>query len=98
MNSGLITATVDRETSHASQIMQVLVARVIWDKGTLIEVSVMVNKINENTSDVRINIQETTYNQYGGKKDIRQIYDEKLYYNLFNTILTEVKRREAIKR
>lgn len=98
MNSGLITATVDRETSHASQVMQVLLARVIWDKGTLVEVSVMVNKINDNASDVRINIQETRYNQFGAKKHIKQIYDEELYYKLFNTIFTEVKRREAMKR
>jgi hypothetical protein len=98
MDSGLIVANVDRETSMGSQVFQVLWAGFVWDKGTQVEVSAMVNLVSESASEVRVNIQEVNYGQYGGKNRIRQIYDEKLYYNLFNEIVTEVKRREAMGR
>ncbi len=97
MNSGLIVANVDRETSQASQFMQAFWVGYVYDKGTTVELSVMVNKLNEAASEIRINIQEINYTQFGGKNTIKQIYDEKLYNNLFNTIVTEVKRREAMK-
>ena len=96
MNTGLIVAQVDREASKSSQFWQAFWAGAIYNKGTLVEVSCMVNKINDTSSDVRISIQETRYNQFGGKVNIKQLYDEELYKNLFNEILTEVKRREAI--
>ena len=95
MASGLIVANVDRETSQASQFWQVFWLGYVYDKNTVIEVSAMVNKINDTSSNVRINIQETNYSQWGGKNIIKQIYDTELYDNLFKTILTEVKRREA---
>lgn len=96
MNSGLIVANIDKETSKGSQFWQQFWAGYIWNKGTQIEVSCMVNKINDTISDVRINIQETDFAQFGNKQNIRHIYDEKLYSNLFNQITTELKRREAM--
>lgn len=96
MNTGLIVAQVDREASKSSQFWQAFWAGAVYNKGTLVEVSCMVNKINDTSSDVRMSVQETTYNQWGGKAQIKQVYDEELYKNLFNEILTEVKRREAI--
>ena len=96
MNTGLIVAQVDRESSKGDQFWQAFWVGAVYNKGTLIEISCMVNKINDTSSDLRVNIQETQYNQFGGKVNIKQIYDEKLYQNLFNEILTEVKRREAI--
>jgi len=96
MNTGLIVANVDREASKNSQFWQAFWTGYVYNKGTEVEVSCMVNKINDNASDIRINIQETTYAQWGGKQNIKQIYDEEVYKNLFNEILTEVKRREAI--
>jgi len=97
MDSGLIVANVDRETSKASQFWQVMWAGYAWNKGTEVQVSGMVNKLNETTSDLRINIQEINYGRWGGKNTIKQVHDNDLYYNLFNEILTEVKRREAMK-
>lgn len=97
MNSGLIVANVDRETSQGSQFWQAFWVGYVYDKGTSVELSVMVNKLSESASEIRINIQEINYTQFGGKNAIKQIYDEKLYSNLFNTIVTEVKRREAMK-
>jgi len=96
MNTGLIVANVDREASKNSQFWQVFWMGYIYNKGTEIEVSSMINKINETSSNVRISIQETQYSGYGGKTRIKQIYDEGLYRNLFNEIITEVKRREAM--
>jgi len=96
MNTGLIAANVDREESKNSQFWQAFWTGYIYNKGTEVEVSCMVNKINETSSDVRISTQETRYSAYGGKTQIKQIYEEELYRNLFNEIITEVKRREAI--
>ncbi|MCF7871251.1 MAG: hypothetical protein K9L95_06240 [Candidatus Omnitrophica bacterium] len=96
MDTGLIVAYVDRESSKNSQFWQSFWAGYVYNKGTAVEVSCMVNKISDNASDVRINIQETTYSQWGSKQNIKQIYDKEVYRNIFNEIITEVKRREAI--
>lgn len=98
MDSGLISATIDRETPRGSQFMQALFLGYIADKSTVIELSCMVNSLNETRQQARINIQETNLSQFGGKNVIKQIYDPKVYEALFNDIAVEVKRREAIKR
>ena len=56
----------------------------------------MVSKNNEKSSDLRLNIQETVYSQWGGKQNIKQIYDAEIYNHLFNDIGLEIKRREAM--
>lgn len=98
MNSGLIVATVDRETSKTSQFFQALLTKKVYNKGTLIEISVMVNKISKLQTEARMNIQETTYSAYGGKRKIKQIWDLNIYKKMFDEIVVEVKRREAIGR
>jgi hypothetical protein len=96
MNSGLIVANIDRETSGGSQFFQALLVGSVYDKNTFIEVSATVNKLNEKTQEIRLNIQETNYSGSGNKQDIEQIYDEEVYQKLFNEITLEVKRREAM--
>lgn len=96
MNSGLIVADIDRETSGGSQFAQALFLGRITDKNTIIEVSATVNNLNDTNQELRLNIQETNYTGSGGKNSIKQIYDEKVYQNLFNEITLEVKRREAM--
>ncbi len=96
MNSGLIVANVDRESPMGSQILQAAFYGSVYNKGTLIEVSAMINKNSETSSDIRLNIQETTYSQWGGKQNIRQIYEPEVYNNLFNEIVVEAQRRQAI--
>lgn len=96
MNSGLIVANIDRETSGGSQFMQALFLGRITDKNTVIEVSATVNKLNEENQELRLNLQETNYSGSGAKQNIKQIYDEKVYQDLFNQITLEVKRREAM--
>lgn len=96
MNSGLIVANVDRETSGGSQFAQALFLGKITDKNTVVEVSATVNKLNDKTQELRLNIQETNYSGEGGINNIKQIYDEQVYQKLFNDITLEVKRREAM--
>lgn len=96
MNSGLIVANIDRETSGGSQFAQALFLGSITDKNTVIEVSATVNNLNDTNQELRLNIQETNYTGSGGKNSIDQIYDEKVYQDLFNEITLEVKRREAM--
>ncbi|HKI79366.1 MAG TPA: hypothetical protein VKA26_12550 [Ignavibacteriaceae bacterium] len=96
MNSGLIVANVDRESSKGSQFLSALFTGAVSHKNTIIEVSATINKLNETSQEIRLNIQETEYSGNGGKTDINQIYDPKVYENLFNQIVLEVKRREAI--
>lgn len=96
MNSGLIVANIDRETSGASQFFQAALIGRVTDKNTVIEVSATVNKLNEASQELRINIQETNYTGGGGKNTIKQINDKEVYQKLFNDITVEVKRREAM--
>jgi len=101
MDSGLIVGTIDKETSGGSQFMQALFAGHVEDKGRVYEASCMVGKLSDTTSEVRINIQETTYGQssaFSGtsKQKAKQIYDQETYAALFNAITIEVKRREAL--
>jgi len=61
------------------------------------------NKISNTKSEVRINIQESKYGQSSkwsssGKQSVKTIYDSELYSGLFNDIIVEVKRREALGR
>lgn len=96
MNSGLIVAHIDRETSGGSQFMQSLFLGKVKDKNTIIEFSATVNKLNEQSQELRISLQETNYTESGGKNEINQITDDKTYQKLFNDITVEVKRREAM--
>jgi hypothetical protein len=100
MDSGLIVANVDRKTATGLQLLQHLFVGFAWDKGTEVEVSCVVNKINERTNETRINIQEVKYGEsswFSGtsKQSSKQIYEPSLYQRLFNEITIEIKRREA---
>ncbi|MDP2366470.1 MAG: hypothetical protein Q8M94_22175 [Ignavibacteria bacterium] len=96
MNSGLIVANIDRESSGGSQFAQALLFGKITDKNTVIEVSATINKLNEQNQELRLNIQETNYSGSGAKQNIKQIYNEQVYQKIFNEITLEVKRREAM--
>ena len=103
MNSGLIVARADKSTAGGSQFMQALFVGYVYDKGTEIEVSCMVNKINDGSQELRINIIEAKVGQSSAwsgssKQDVKTIYDEKIFQELFNQITVEVKRREALNR
>jgi hypothetical protein len=98
MDSGLIVAAVDRETSKSSQFWQAFWVGEVYDKGTFIELTLTVGKINESLQELRMSLQEARYNQSGGKTDIKQILDPQVYQELANDITVEVKRREALGR
>lgn len=101
MNTGLINATIDREVSGGSQAVQAVFLGYVADKGSELDASFMVNKINDTKTEVRLNIQESKYGQsniYSGssKQKVIQILDPEIYNSIFNEIQTEVKRREAM--
>jgi hypothetical protein len=98
MNSGLIVAAIDRETSKSSQFWQEFWMGSVYDKGTFIELTLTVGKISEALQEVRMSLQESRYNQFGGKTDIKQVLDPQVYQELANQIIVEVKRREALGR
>jgi|TARA_B100000315_G_C14448313_1_gene527896 hypothetical protein len=101
MNTGLVNATIDREAGTGSQVAQAVLLGYVADKGSEMDASFMVNKINESKTEVRINIQEANYGQSNiyssaSKQSVKQILDPGIYNSLFNEIQTEVKRREAM--
>lgn len=100
MNSGLIVAEIDRETSQSSQFWQYVFSSdgYIANKGTLIQVSATVNKLNDAQSEIRMTIQEVTYGTFNSKSQIKTITDPKVYDSILNDIQIETKRREAINR
>ena len=102
MAAGLILGTADRKTAFGSQLFSALMLGFVAHKGTDIEVSCMCNKINDTSTELRMNVQEAKYGQssvYSGtsKTDSNLIRDPKIYKALFDQIAVEVKRREAIK-
>ncbi|MBC7364887.1 MAG: hypothetical protein H5U07_10190 [Candidatus Aminicenantes bacterium] len=103
MDSGLIVASITKETSAGSQVFQALMLGYIPNKGKEYELSCMVNKVSDNSTEVRLSIHETKYGQTSAwsgssKLGAKQIYDEKLFRALFNEIEVEIKRREAMKK
>lgn len=101
MASGLIVGYADRKTAFGSQLFSALMLGFVAHKGTDIEVSCLVNKINDTSSELRMNIQEAKYgqsSQFSGnsKTDSNLIRDPKIYKALFDQIGVEIKRREAM--
>ena len=96
MNSGLIVAQVDRETSKGSQFWQAFWVGYVYDKGTLIEASATINKLNATQSEIRMIIQEVVYGQLNSKTNVKTIEDPKIYDAVLNDVQIEVKRREAV--
>jgi len=102
MAAGLILGYADRKTAFGSQLFSALMLGFVAHKGTDIEVSCMCNKVNETSTELRMNIQEAKYGQssvYSGtsKTDSNLIRDPKIYKALFDQIGVEIKRLEAIK-
>lgn len=103
MNTGLIHATVDRATATGSQVAQALFLGYVADKGSKLDVGLMVNKISDTKTEVRLNIQEAKYGQASAwtgssQQSVKQILDPETYNQLFNQIRTEIQRRKAITR
>jgi len=103
MNSGLINATVDRKTSGGNQFLQALLSGHVSDKGSLYELSCMVNKISDTSTEIRLNLHQSQYGQSSllsgtSQQDSKQIYDPKVYKQLFDQIEVEIQRRIAIKK
>jgi len=103
METGHILASVDRQTKGGSQFLQALFTGYVSDKGTEYELSAMVDKLSETSTELRINIEKVKYGQSSkfsgtGKQSSKRIYDAKLFQDLFNDIGIEIKRREAMKR
>ncbi len=101
MQSGLIVATIDKETSGGSQFAQALFIGYVADKGTVIEATCTISQLSKTSTDLRIIIQETGYGQASAwtgtsKQSAKRIYDANIYKVLFDQILVEIKRREAI--
>ncbi len=94
METGLIVAKVRRAKEEGIPLFGI--QPIADDKLTEIEITCVVNILNDTNSEVRLSILETTYDK-SSKKDARQIYDPIVYQNFFNQIIVEVKRREAMK-
>ena len=101
MQSGLIVANTDRAAEIGSQLAQALFFGYVVNKGSEVEVSCLVNKILEDRTELRMNIQEVVYGQSSAwsgssKQNSKQILDPEIYRNLFSQIEIEVQRRRAI--
>jgi hypothetical protein len=101
MTTGLINATIDRETAGGSQVIQAIFIGYVSDKGSEIDASFMINAISDTQTEVRLNLQEAKYGQSSkwsgtGKTNVKQILDPEIFSNLFNAIQVEIKRREAM--
>ena len=103
MQTGLISANLDKEVGTGYQIFQALAAGAVYDKGSEIALSIMTNKISASQIEVRMNIQEAKYGQTStfsatSKKSVKQILDPEIYHNLFNQIQIEISRRQAMQK
>ena len=101
MNTGLINATIDRESEMGAQVAQALILGYVADKGSNMEATFMVNKINDARSEVRVNLQEAKYGQANkfsssSQQSVKQILDPGIYEALFNEIEVEINRVKAM--
>jgi len=101
MASGLIVSNADRPVDKGNQFAQAFWLGYVPNKGTAIEITCLINKLNATSTEIRMNIREVKYGQSSawsssGKQDTKQIYDETIYQSLFNEITLETKRRVAL--
>jgi hypothetical protein len=97
-DTGLISAEVNREANIWTKALSTNKYGVSSSAGTKVEISATVDKLNNDSSEVRLTIQEKTYSSNGGTTKVVPNYDVKTYATLFNSLKTEVKRREAFGR
>ena len=93
-DTGLITANVSKNSGFMTKLFSANNG-VAMNAGTKVEVSAVVDKLNTETSEIRLTIEEKQYNSMGGVVNSIQMYEPEVYQSLFNDIRTEVKRREA---
>lgn len=97
--SGLINASIDITASGTSQALQAAFAGRVGNKGQKEKVSVMVDEISANQTEVRLNIQVAVYGQsskYGSQNEqqsTQQVLQPDVYNRLFEEIKAEAKRR-----
>lgn len=91
-DSGLINAEISKQDDS---ILFQMFADEQSTKGSFVELSAIVSELNPTTSEVRINIQEKTYNKAGQTNSISQLYDTETFQTLFNDITVEIKRLQA---
>ena len=108
MQSGLIVAYVDRASSATTKSAGSLFGALLeassgatTTEGAGFELSCIVNKISETTSEVRLSIHESAYGSTTSRgtrnQKTTQIYNAQAFQNFFNQIILEVKRREALR-
>lgn len=93
-DTGLISGTINRESDFFVRVFT-RNNELIRNSNTLIEVSVIVDRISFEASEIRISIEEKIMNNRAGVESARRIYKPELLSQLFNEISIEVKRREA---
>ncbi len=107
IKTGLINASVRREKDGFAKFMQSFASAynaaqygttTKYTEGTSVSLNAIVEKINDLSSEVRINIEQKEYYASGGHVNAKQIYDVEIYEALFNDIRIEAKRREALNR
>ena len=84
METGHILASVDRQTKGGSKFLQAVFLGYVSDKGTEYELSAMVDKLSETSTEIRINIEKVKYGQSSkfsgtGKQSSKRVYDAKLF-------------------
>ena len=95
MDSGLILAAVGEETAFKTQLLQMMLFS-SYDKDVVIELTATVDKLAENSEEIRLKLQATRYSNKGEKTSVKQLDDvPEMYQELFDEILAEVEKREA---
>jgi len=94
-DTGLITAEVNKDAGFAAKFFTTDRYGNVSHSGTKVEVSAVISKLSATKNEIRLSIEEKTYNNSGGTTSSKQLYQPEVFQTLFNDITTEVKRREA---
>jgi len=94
-DTGLITAEVNKDAGFATKFFTTNKYGNVSNSGTKVEVSAVISKLSSTKNEIRLSIEEKTYNNSGGTTASKQLYQPEVFQTLFNDITTEVKRREA---
>jgi hypothetical protein len=103
MDSGLIRAASSERSNNLERFWQDLLSSQVRNQ-TIVEADCMVNKINDNSAEVRINLQETWLGQTSSNsknpkeeiKNVDQIFNPQVYQKFFDEISKEITKRATI--
>lgn len=93
-DGGMILAQKETSTSNSSLFLTTVGDNQSYVTGKSFDISFSLEKINDNLTETRMTLQNTTKTSTGGVSG-REVVDAEVYNSLYNKINVEIQRRKA---